>query len=100
MNGAFPTTLRADPGDPNQPAYDRFFARVSDGTNASPYIQVRVLSFNRDTIATSDGIPDNWMIYYFGNANPGTGLNHHAADDADGDGINNLNEYRAGLNGP
>ncbi|MEI9962187.1 MAG: hypothetical protein WDM76_13955 [Limisphaerales bacterium] len=47
-----------------------FIARFSDHTNASPYVSVRVLSYNADTVSPSDGIPDNWMIQYFGNANP------------------------------
>jgi hypothetical protein len=78
--------------------YDLIYARVSDGTNASPYILVRTISLNPDHYpSTSDGIPDNWMVNYFGNANPATGLKHHATDDCDGDGLNNLNEYRAGM---
>jgi hypothetical protein len=79
--------------------YDLIYARVSDGTNASPYIMVRTISLNPDHYpSTSDGIPDNWMVNYFGNANPATGLKHHATDDCDGDGLNNLSEYRAGMN--
>jgi hypothetical protein len=78
--------------------YDLIYARVSDGTNASPFILVRTISLNPDHYpSTSDGIPDNWMVNYFGNANPATGLKHHATDDWDGDGLNNLSEYRAGM---
>jgi len=79
--------------------YDLFNARFSDGTNASPYVMVRVLSYNSDGYPTpSDGIPNNWMIGYFGNANPTIGTNHRATNDFDGDGLNNLSEYRAGMN--
>jgi hypothetical protein len=79
--------------------YDLFYARVSDGTNASPYVMVRVLSFNNDSYPTpSDGIPNNWMTCYFGNANPAVGQKHYATNDYDGDGLNNLSEYRAGMN--
>jgi len=45
--------------------------------------------------ADADGLPDAWEIQYFGsigapNANPNA--------DPDGDGFNNLQEYRAGTN--
>jgi hypothetical protein len=94
------TGARVDPASSNPfYFYDLIYARVSDGTNASPYIMVRTISLNPDHYpSTSDGIPDNWMVNYFGNANPNTGLNHHATDDCDGDGLNNLSEYRAGMN--
>jgi len=79
--------------------YDIINARVSDGTNASPYIMVRTVSLNPDFYpSTSDGIPDSWMIAFFGNANPAVETNHRATNDCDGDGLNNLNEYRAGMN--
>jgi hypothetical protein len=95
-NGAFSDSGRLDPAGGS--SYTRINARVSDGTNASPYVTVRVLSFNRDTLpATSDGIPDTWMTTHFGNANPAVGLNHGAAQDADGDKLSNLNEYRTGM---
>jgi hypothetical protein len=76
--------------------YDFVCARISDGTNASPYVRVKAISLSGDSVATSDGIPDNWMIYYFGNANPATGVNHRATNDLDGDGLNNLKEFIAG----
>jgi len=79
--------------------YDLFNGRISDGTNASPYVMVRVLSYNADGYPTpSDGIPNNWMTYYFGNANPAVGAKHYATNDWDGDGLNNLQEYIAGMN--
>jgi hypothetical protein len=76
--------------------YDAIYARYSDGTNASPYVMMRVLSYNADSY--SEGIPDAWRLSYFGNANPATGLKHRAADDADGDGYSNLQEFLLGSN--
>lgn len=40
----------------------------------------------------SDGLPDDWEIFHFGN------LNQTATGDADGDGVNNLDEYNADTN--
>src|SRR5260221_3287669 len=37
------------------------------------------------------------MTTYFGNSDPSVGLKHHANDDFDGDGLTNLQEYRAGM---
>lgn len=79
-------------------SYERFHYRFSDGTNASAWNPVKVLSFSRDTRPTgnSDGIPDNWMVQYFGNANPTVGAKHAAGDDADEDGATNFQEFLAG----
>lgn len=78
--------------------YDRIHVRYSDGTNASPPISVRVVSFNSDTRPSpaGDGIPDNWMILHFGNPDPEAGTNRGAEDDADGDGLTNREEYQLG----
>ncbi len=95
-NSPWSDAARFDPAGGS--SYTRINARVSDGTNASPYVTVRVLSFNFDNSpATSDGIPNTWMITHFGNANPAVGLNHQASQDADGDKLSNLNEYRTGM---
>jgi hypothetical protein len=76
---------------------DSVFVRVSDGVNASPYIRVRVLSFNRDTQpGTSDGLPNWWMQKYFLNATPSAATLSRAQDDRDGDGLTNLDEWLAG----
>jgi hypothetical protein len=74
------------------------YARLSDGTNASPYTMVRVISFTQEATATPDGIPDYWMVKFFGSATPQAGNLSRATDDADGDGLNNLQEYIAGMN--
>lgn len=78
---------------------DSVFVRLSDGVNASPYLRVRVLSFNRDTQpATSDGLPNWWMQQYFFSATPSAGTLSRAQDDKDGDGLTNLEEWLAGTN--
>ena len=85
---------RIDPASGS--AYDVVYARYSDGTNASPYVRVRVLSYGADFY--KEGIPDSWRLSYFGSTNPATGLKHRAADDADGDGYSNLQEFLLGSN--
>lgn len=90
--GFFGDAARLDPAGTF--AFDRAFLRLSDGTNGSPYIQVRVLSFSADTV--SDGTPDNWMTQFFGSANPGAGSLRGPNDDNDGDGVSNRNEFRLG----
>lgn len=95
-NGFFGNSTRLDPAGNSY--NDIVYARFSDGTNASAYISLRVVSFNSDTLPnpTGDGIPDNWMQTYFGNIAP-TG-NRAATADFDGDGLKNIDEYRAGMN--
>jgi hypothetical protein len=43
--------------------YDWCHVRISDGTNMSPPVNVRVVSYLRD-VATRDGIPDAWADTY------------------------------------
>jgi hypothetical protein len=73
------------------------YARFSDGTNASPYVVNRVLGYDPDGDDPSDGIPDDWMTSYFGHPAPQSADKSRATDDKDGDRINNLQEYRAGM---
>ena len=76
--------------------WDTIYARYSDGTNASPSINVSVLSINADSY--SEGTPDSWRQAFFGNSNPSVGTHHHATDDADNDGFNNITEWQLGSN--
>ena len=48
------------------------------------------------TDSDSDGIPDLWMLHYFGHLTGQTGDLSLAQDDADGDGMSNLQEFLAG----
>ncbi|MCX7723456.1 MAG: matrixin family metalloprotease, partial [Verrucomicrobiae bacterium] len=95
---AFYNAPRLDPGGSSY--YDRIACRCSDGTNAAPYVWVRVISFNPDQYpwGNPDGIPDAWMTSWFGSPNPAAGPKRGAYDDYDGDGLTNIQEYRAGMN--
>ena len=82
---AFYGTGRLDPAD--TAFYSYIYGRVADASNASPYVIIRVLSFNPDyTSNPSDGLPDSWETLYFGSTVSATA-------DADGDKLNNLTEY-------
>jgi hypothetical protein len=99
--GNFSDTSRFDPQIDVGSSFDYYaviYARMSDGTNASPYTAARVISLRRDGVSIPDGLPNYWMINYFGNATPSAGTLSRATDDADGDGFNNLQEYRMGTN--
>lgn len=78
--------------------YGLIYARFSDGTNASPYALVRVVSLRGEATSPPDGIPDYWMNFYFGHPTPQAGDASRAGDDADGDKLTNLQEYLAGMN--
>lgn len=70
--------------------YDRIRIRHSDGTNASAYATIRVVSFSTDQ--NRDGLPEAWIRGYF----PGGGANALASADPDRDGLTNLQEYFLG----
>ncbi len=95
--GGFYSGSRLDPGGTSY--YDRIACRCFDGTNAAPYVWVRVISLNPDQYPSGnpDGIPDSWMTTWFGNPNPAVGPKRGAYDDYDGDGLTNIQEYRAGM---
>jgi hypothetical protein len=95
-NGWYSDSPRSHPG--GNSFYDVIYGRFSDGTNASPYARVAVVSLTDDGDSPSDGIPDSWMMAYFGHPNPQAGDQSRATDDADGDGLTNLQEFIAGMN--
>src|ERR1700722_8669171 len=88
----FGDTGRLDPTSGS--FWDIIYARYSDGTNASPFVGISVLSLNADSY--SEGIPDSWRSNYFGSPDPTAGPKRHAGDDFDGDGYSNLEEWRLG----
>ena len=49
-----------------------------------------------DPDSDGDGIPDSWMLQVFGHRTGLVSDHSRAQDDADGDGMTNLQEYRAG----
>ena len=92
----FFNAIRLDPA--TGASYDIVYVRCSDGVNASALGTVRVISLGPDSrpAGAVDGIPDSWMVAYFGNADPAVGAKHRAQDDFDGDGFTNLQEYQMG----
>ena len=95
---SFLSAPRLDPA--SRSFYEIIYFRFSDGPNASALGSARVLSFNADSRPSGavDGIPDNWMLQFFGDINPAVGVKHKAGDDADGDGFTNSQEYSLGSN--
>lgn len=71
-------------------------ALVSDDLNRASDLFQSQLDVTRDS--NGDGIPDWWMIKYFGHATASAADNSRPQDDADGDGISNLAEYQTGSN--
>ena len=70
------------------------FTPVLDNARVSG-IQVRKVG---DVYSDTDGIPDWWRLAYFGHATGSASDNSRGSDDADGDGVSNLNEFLAGTN--
>jgi glycosidase len=68
------------------------FVPITDNARASG-IQVRKIA---DLDSDSDGIPDWWMLAYFNHPTGQSGDNSMANQDADGDGMSNLQEFLAG----
>jgi len=69
-----------------------FVPGAADNARASG-IQVHKIA---DLDSDGDGIPDWWMLAYFNHATGQAGDNSLANDDADGDGMSNLQEFLAG----
>lgn len=67
------------------------FVPVVDNARVSG-VQVRKIA---DVASGNDGIPDWWRLGYFGHATGQAADNSRAADDADNDGMSNLNEFFA-----
>lgn len=67
------------------PGFFTHFSAVGDG----PLLELNVTVVRPDD-SDSDGLPDDWEMFYFGNLAQG------ATNDPDGDGQNNLAEYLAG----
>ncbi len=61
--------------------------------NSSEFSATRVVASMDDG---SDGTPDPWMLTHFGHTDPRANDLSRANDDADGDGLTNLEEFMAG----
>jgi alpha-amylase len=70
------------------------FTPVVDNARISG-LQVRKIG---DVASDTDGIPDWWRLAYFGHALGLASDKSRGTDDADGDGVSNLNEFLAGTN--
>jgi hypothetical protein len=68
------------------------FTEVVDHARISG-LQVRKIA---DVASDPDGLPDWWRLAYFGHTLGLASDNSRATDDADGDGMSNLNEFLAG----
>lgn len=77
--------------------FDSLLYRFGDGVHCSPWTEIRVVQIRQDTFPSGgDGMPNDWMVANFGSENPAAGPNRGAAQDWDGDGFTNLQEYRLG----
>ena len=85
----FSDTERLDPQGTSY--FDRAVIRAIDGPNASPFVDARIISLNRDTepLNSPDGIPNWWVSQHFNGTNTFEGPNA----DPDDDGCDNLCEY-------
>jgi hypothetical protein len=98
FGGPIGDSARTDPL--GNSAYARAKLSFSDGTNQSPFFEVKVVSIFFDSLpsSASDGMPDSWMSLHFGTSDPSGNPLHAASADFDGDGISNLDEFLAGTN--
>jgi Tol biopolymer transport system component len=71
---------------------------VSEDLNRAPDAFAFAMDVGQPLDSDGDGIPDWWMIQYFGHPTGQAGDNSLAQDDADGTGMSNLDKFLAGLN--
>ncbi len=69
---------------------------VSEDLNRAPDAFAYAIDIGQPLDSDGDGIPDWWMIQYFEHPTGQAGDFSLAQDDADGDGMSNLQEYLAG----
>jgi hypothetical protein len=92
--GATASTLPLAPVDASQAGIYQVVVTNSVGMVASAPAELKVIGLDSD----GDGIPDSWMLQYFDHPT-GLAIDHsRAQDDADGDGMSNLQEFLAGTN--
>lgn len=91
-------TVKIPAGAPANAAYAVYFEHASASPNGIASFPKRtqtglVTLSDRSASSWGDGIPDSWRLRYFGSLN---NILSAATADADGDGMTNLEEYRAG----
>jgi hypothetical protein len=73
-------------------------AVASNGLSSAPTLTNRLMAGGTDFDNDGDGIPDWWMMQYFGHATGQAGDQSLAQSDLDLDGLTNLQEYLWGTN--
>lgn len=76
-------------GPQTYPAFYTIFSPLASA-DQFPLLDIEGEIIRTNVDSDSDGLPDDWENFYFGS------LANDATNDADGDGVNNLAEYRAG----
>jgi autotransporter-associated beta strand protein len=71
-------------------------AGTYNNSNAAPFLTGTGSLTVTTTDTDVDGIPDSWMITYFGHPTGEAADNSRAQDDADNDGLTNLREFQEG----
>ena len=85
-----------------QPSGEQLYTLTADETHVTSDVDTNnntaAFAVNLWIDSDADGLPDNWMIQYFGHATGQASDLSQAQDDADSDGVSNLAEYLAGTN--
>ncbi len=85
-----------------QPVGEAQYRLFADDDHVVPDVNtnnnVRTISVVLWVDSDGDGIPDSWMLEYFGHPTGLASDNSLAGDDADGTGMSNLGKFLAGLN--
>jgi hypothetical protein len=92
LDSATDSSLALTPADVSQAGTYQVVITNSVGMVASAPAVLKVIGADSD----GDGIPDSWMMQYFGHPTGLASDHSRAQDDADGDGMTNLQEYLAG----
>lgn len=83
------TGLQVNGGQFGQPNYPDFATRFNEAVVDPTCLELEGVAA-RDADTDADGLPDDWEKFYFDRSASG------ANDDPDGDGMKNLDEFRAG----